>query len=308
LSDRSGNAAPNHFVSQQFLAAHLNDRDARHEDCSVLPWPRVVPRWLEWLAIASLVLLACHFLNISWRKWPDPQIDFGRELYIPWRLSLGDVLRRDIESPFGPLSQYFNAGLFALFGPSLMVLVSANLVVYGAILFSAYWILRQGWRVVGAWAGSAIFVSVFSFSQFDIIGNYNYATPYAHEAKHGLLVCLVLSGVLLSFLCQPTLWKCALAGFLFGLSAVLKVEIILAGSAVAAATAILHWNQWSSRAALRMGLVFPVAAILPRERSRRGSRSLGCAAHYFCLADNPLHMLQSAIPAVDGVTGPGEDW
>ena len=249
--------------SFRILAAHLNERDARHEDSSVPPWPRVVPRWLEWLAIASLVLLACHFLNISWRRWPDPQIDFGRELYIPWRLSLGDVLGRDVEPQYGPLSQYFNAGLFALFGPSLMVLVGANLIVYGAILFSAYWILRQGWGVVGAWAGSVVFVSVFSFSQFDIIGNYNYATPYAHEATHGLLVCLLLTGVLLSFLRQPNLGKCALAGLLFGLSALLKAEVMLACSAVVAAVAILHRNQWSSRSALRMGSVFVLAAMLP---------------------------------------------
>ena len=130
-----------------------------------------------------------------------------------------------------------------------MVLVAANLIVYGAILFSAYWILRQGWGVVGAWAGAVVFVSVFSFSQFDIIGNYNYATPYAHEATHGLLVCLLLTRVLISFLRQPNLGKCALAGFLFGLSAVLKAEVMLACSAVVAAVAILHRNQWRSRSA-----------------------------------------------------------
>jgi hypothetical protein len=223
----------------------------------------VVPRWLEWLAIASLVLLAWHFLSLSWRKWPDPQIDFGRELYIPWRLSLGDVLGRDVVPQYGPLSQYLNAGLFALFGPGLMTLVTANLIVYTAILLSAYWLLRQGWGVVGAWAGSAVFVAVFSFSQFDIIGNYNYATPYAHEATHGLLVCLLLAGVLLSFLRQPGLGKCSAAGFLFGLTAVLKAEIILAGAVVVAAAAILHWKRWEPRAALRMGSVFLVAAILP---------------------------------------------
>ena len=149
----------------------MSERDARHADPAVTPWPGTVRRWLEWLALASLGLLACYFLSLSWRKWPDPQIDFGRELYIPWRLSLGEVLGRDLEPQYGPLSQYLNAGLFALFGPSLMALVSANLVVYTTILFSAYWILRQGWGVVGAWAGSVVFVAVFSFSQLDIIGN-----------------------------------------------------------------------------------------------------------------------------------------
>jgi len=227
------------------------------------PRPPAAPQWVEWLALASLALLVCCFLALSWRKWPDPQIDFGRELYIPWRLSLGDVLGRDIEPQYGPLSQFFNARLFALFGPSLMLLVRANLVVYAVILFGVYGILRQGWGVLGAWAGSVVFVSVFSFSQFDIIGNYNYMTPYAHEATHGLLVCVLLTTVLISFLRQPGLGKCALAGFLLGLSAVLKAEIMFAASAVAGMAAILHWSQWSRRAALRMGSVFLLAAMLP---------------------------------------------
>ena len=243
--------------------AQLNARDARREDYPRPLWPREVPRWLEWLALASLILLACYFLKISWRKWPDPQIDFGRELYIPWRLSLGDVLGRDVEPQYGPLSQYFNAGLFALFGPGLMVLVGANLVIYGAILLSAYWILRQGWGVIGAWAGSVVFVSVFSFSQYVLVGNYNYATPYAHEATHGLLVCLALTAVLVSLLRRSGTGKSAVAGLLFGLTAVLKAEIILAGAVVVATAGLLHWRQHGGRATLRLGWAFAAAALLP---------------------------------------------
>ena len=48
---------------------------------------------------------------MSWRKWPDPLIDFGRELYLPWRLANGAVLYRDVDDFYGPLSQYLNAGL-----------------------------------------------------------------------------------------------------------------------------------------------------------------------------------------------------
>ena len=40
----------------------------------------------------------------SWRTWPDVFIDFGREAYVAWRLSEGDVLHRDIVYVSGPLS------------------------------------------------------------------------------------------------------------------------------------------------------------------------------------------------------------
>jgi hypothetical protein len=48
----------------------------------------------------------------------------------------GAVLYRDVDDFYGPLSQYFNAGLFALFGPGLMVLVALSLLGFG----------RQVWR------------------------------------------------------------------------------------------------------------------------------------------------------------------
>ena len=62
----------------------------------------------------------------SGRKWTDPLVDFGRELYVPWRLSHGAVLYRDVDDFYGPLSQYLNAGFFRVFGPGLMVLAAAN--------------------------------------------------------------------------------------------------------------------------------------------------------------------------------------
>ena len=52
----------------------------------------------------------------SWRKWPDPLVDFGRELYVPWQITEGQVLFRDVASLFGPLSPYLNALWFRLFG------------------------------------------------------------------------------------------------------------------------------------------------------------------------------------------------
>src|SRR5258707_11776497 len=78
------------------------------------------------VAIATIIML-----RWSWGTWPDPLIDSGIQLYVPWQLCQGKVLYRDIAYYNGPLSQYWNAGLFAVFGVGLRTLVWANLIVLG---------------------------------------------------------------------------------------------------------------------------------------------------------------------------------
>ena len=190
------------------------------------------------MALAGLTLF---FLATSWRKWPDPLIDFGRELYMPWRLAHGAVLFRDVEDAYGPLSQYLNAGLFTLFGPGMMILVAANLVVFAGIVISIYTLFRCAWGAGAALVSSAIFVSVFGFAQYVGIGNYNYATPYSHETTHGLFVCLLLLVVLFRWVEHPTLLLSSLAGGLFGLTIVLKPEIMLAAGSVTLAAWAMRW-------------------------------------------------------------------
>jgi hypothetical protein len=70
----------------------------------VAAWPGPI------IITAALVFLASH----TWRKWPDLLVDFGRELYVPWRLAEGQVLYRDIAFLSGPLSQYVNSLWFRL--------------------------------------------------------------------------------------------------------------------------------------------------------------------------------------------------
>ena len=211
--------------------------------------------WAEVAGIAVLLGVTAFYLATSWRKWNHPLIDFGRELYVPWRLSEGAVLYRDVDDVYGPLSQYFNAGLFKIFDPGLMVLVAANLTIFAAILALSYAMFRRAWGVAGALAACLVFVSVFAFSQFLVLSNFNYATPYAHEATHGLLVSLALVAVLTRWVDQPTWPKSFLAGLLFGLTLVLKPEFILAGLTVTVVAfffgrrrfggiSVLHWTSF----------------------------------------------------------------
>jgi hypothetical protein len=82
----------------------------------------------------------------SWRQWPDPLVDFGRELYLPWQINAGQVLYRDLASLFGPLSPYVNALWFRLFGPSLMTLAWGNLVIFSATVAGIYHLVRASRR------------------------------------------------------------------------------------------------------------------------------------------------------------------
>ena len=98
------------------------------------------------LVRGSFAIHAAVFLTLaawSWRKWPDPIVDFGRELYVPWQITRGRVLYRDIASLFGPLSPYVNAFWFRVFGVSLTTLVVCNLAIFSAVLGGVYRFVRS---------------------------------------------------------------------------------------------------------------------------------------------------------------------
>lgn len=130
-----------------------------------------------------LAVLGAAMLAWTWGTWPHSFVDFGRELYVPWRLAEGDVLYRDIAWFNGPLSVYWNALLFWVFGESLSVLIVANLldVVLLVVLLHAL-LLRVGDRIAAV-TGCGVFLCLFAFSRFDPIGNDNYLTP--GESRRG---------------------------------------------------------------------------------------------------------------------------
>lgn len=205
--------------------------------------PRTVARRsivLESIGILAIAAVATASLGASWRRWAHPTIDSGRELHIPWRLSEGAVLYRDVDNVYGPLSQYFNAGLFRLFGPGMMVLVSANLVVFSAIVTGAYIAFRRAWGATGALAACLIFCSVFAFSQLIGPQVFTYALPYAHEVTHGTLVSLILVICLVQRLETGRIGWTVAAGFCAGLTLVLKPEFMLAAAALTVTAFLLH--------------------------------------------------------------------
>lgn len=224
------------------------------------------PAW-EWGGVAFLGVVVVWLLQISWRKWPDPLIDFGRELYIPWRLSQGAVLYRDIDANYGPLSHYFNALIFRVTGAGYMHLVWANFLIYLAVVALIYRGLRIGWGRLAAFAGSLVFITVFSFNQLIGVANYNFLSPYSHETTHGLLLILILIHLWASWLREPRFWKLLSAGLCCGLCVLLKVEIIFAAGIVTAgavARAMITTNDLRRfKAWFPIATPFLLAAALP---------------------------------------------
>jgi len=234
-------------------------------------------------ALAAALALGALFVALSvwsWRTWTDPIIDFGLELYLPWRIGLGEVLYRDLAYRNGPLSPYWNAALFALGGVSLRTLVLANLAVLAAIVVMLYRLLAKAFDARGAFAGCALLLVVCGFSQYGSVGNYNFVTPYQHGQTHGLAL-----GLAIVVLCERALrragvgaaraggtrvrpggarwpaWEWPAAGGLLGLLSLTKAEMMLPGAVVLAAAL---WRSRRARAAgMRLAAATAAAALAP---------------------------------------------
>ena len=180
------------------------------------------------LLIVAVVLIA--MLAMTWRTWPEPVIDFGRELYVPWQLSRGKVLYRDIAYFNGPLSPYFNSLVFRLLGVSLMKLVAVNVAILVGVLLMMHRLAARMSSEFAATIACGAFVILLATGQPGPIGNYNFLTPYSHEMTHGLALSLAAIVCLAKFIdTQKRAWI-GVSGALIGLVFLTKPEIFAAAS------------------------------------------------------------------------------
>lgn len=197
--------------------------------------------------------------GLTWRKWPDPIVDYGSQLYIPWKLSTGSVLYRDIgHIAGGPLSQYFDALLFKFFGVSFMTLVLANLLlvaVFVAVLYACFYHAADQLTAVTIGLGV---VMVFVFAHRTETGIFNYITPYSTELVHGAMLSTCAVAALAKWLREEKIRLAAAAGFFCGLVFLTKPEVFLALAVSVFAALVLFWKM------KRNSLLFfrPVAALL----------------------------------------------
>ncbi|MFY9551347.1 MAG: hypothetical protein WAU32_09380, partial [Thermoanaerobaculia bacterium] len=100
---------------------------------------------------------------VSRGKWSDPLIDSGREWIVPDALSRGEMLYRDVVYWFGPLTPYFQAAFFRIFGSSFatLVLVGALTALLTLIALCAVLRLVTDRRSAALWTALAIPALVF---------------------------------------------------------------------------------------------------------------------------------------------------
>src|SRR5437879_1861930 len=143
-----------------------------HSPVSAAP---LATHWL-WAGILGLVTVWATLAWLRWGMWGDLTIDCGREMYVPWALTHGKTLYRDVRFIYGPLAPYLNSLLFTVFGPNLTVLYWAGLI---ALITEAVAIYLAGISLsaplVGFGAGVAVLIQSLE------TGIFNYGLPYSYS-------------------------------------------------------------------------------------------------------------------------------
>lgn len=267
---------------------------------------------------ALVVGTAVAMLAWTWETWPDPLVDFGRELYVAWRIAEGEVLYRDLGYFNGPLSPYLNGAWMALVGPGIRWIVLLNLLVAIATGVLLHTLLV---RIAGRGAATLallVYVLLFTSIQLLTVANYNFLAPYSHEMTHGLALCLLALGAIARHRATGGRRWIGVAGLALGLAFLTKAEIFVAG---AAGTGLALWFTLAERArsvgpsrAAGLGLLFGAAAALPVALAGL-ALSIRMPAHqavHAVLGAWP-HVLQRDVLGLDfyrrhvGLTHPGEN-
>ena len=263
-----------------------------------------------------LIVLGAWLLRLSWQKWTNITLDYGRELYTPWRITCGQVLYKDIASLFGPFPPYWNALLFKIFGASIMTLALFNILLVIAITVLIYKIFSYTTDKGAAFFASAAFLSILAFKQSNTNsmdqGNFAYICPYSYSVTYALFFSLwaiamfarhVRSG-------KDTWWLTI--GALIGMTALCRFEIFIFLAIAIASGFILkgimgHWplKRFLKAGGLALGGFFVPVGIaysyfftqLPL--SQVASRILGFNDHWIEFFHNNYYRF---------LTGFGDPW
>jgi hypothetical protein len=223
----------------------------------------------EPLGYLLYVMLATTVLTGTWKMWPDLLIDAGYYLYNFWQLSEGKVLFRDITYYYGPFSPYLNAALFRVFGASLTTVILFNFLLVNATGLLIYKIFTAACDRMTGMLAALLFLTIFAFSQYVPIGNYNFIAPYKTEALHGTLATVLMIWLLFKVFTGNRQGKVLfMIGVCTGISLLTSAELTLATVATLAGGLLLIFcHERPDRAEagrvagwILAGSVMPVAA------------------------------------------------
>ena len=208
-----------------------------------------------------LLFTAATMIWWTWGYHTEPMVDFGREIYVPWRLSCGEVLYRDIDYFNGPVSPYFNALIFRIFGATLLTLQVANLIQWAAICTMTYILYVSLSNRLAAFVATMCFILLFSFIQLNPAPIFNYVCPYAHEITQSMLASLGIFLLLRRQLRRPSDSVLAGIGALFGLVCMMKIEVAAAIGAAIGVTLTMDGCRRGTARPIRMGGAFVIGMI-----------------------------------------------
>lgn len=278
-------------------------------------WPLPL-RVIAWL---TAILAGVGSIAMGWDHGPDALIDFGRELYVPWRLTEGDVLHRDIAWFNGPLAPWAIEGWMRLFGVSLDVLQALNALVIAAAAVMLARICHLLAGPLAAWLGAVVFLTVFAVAQQEAVGNFLFLAPYSHGITYGFTAALGAVLCLHRFGRTGGAGAAMGAGLLLGLTFLTKAEVFLGGALAAAgmtaALVLAPTDAARGRAGrliggLSLGFVLPLIAAALRFAAQLGwpevpTALAGTWMHAFDsrVSDMPFYkMMRGTYDPADSVT------
>lgn len=151
-------------------------------------------KWPTLAGVFALAVASVGLFLISRGKWSDALIDSGNVWIIPFTISRGELLYRDVVYWFGPFTPYFHGAIFRVFGPSFSTLVLAGIVGSIATLAALYYSLRRVASRTEAvlWSALAIPALVFMPNSGGAVLGMGYRMW--HAATFALLAVAVLVG------------------------------------------------------------------------------------------------------------------
>ncbi len=192
---------------------------------------------------AIRILIAGSFLLmllVSWRRWTSLLVDTGREMDLPLRLLRGELLYRDIHYLYPPLSPYFNALLYRIFGVQLEVLNVSGVLCSLIIVALCYRIAR---RILGEWEAALATMAVVVWCIFKPEGNL--IAPYSFAALHGMMLALATLLVTLRYGEHRRWREVVWAGVLIGIAGITKQEFALTAAVTwSAGLLFVHRREW----------------------------------------------------------------
>jgi hypothetical protein len=208
----------------------------------------VTPRAMHLLTI-SIVWLAAMVLN--WNHCGTPTIDDGREMYVPWALSQGQEMYRDVWYLYTPAGPYLNSLWYRIFGAHLNTLQAAGaLTVLGCGLMLYQAAIRL---VPAAWA---IALACLIVLQSCTTSLFNYLLPYSAGAVYGSFLACVMLWLGMKYLeSEDARWPLLLSIIAF-VAGMFKTEYGMAGFASLPLLWILGGWLRGWRKAIRDALLF----------------------------------------------------